>query len=395
MKGNRDRERIRLAYKGVLLFGVVSLFGDIIYEGARGVAPTYLDFLGASALVVGFAFGLGEFLGYGLRLLSGLLADTTRAYWLFFFLGYILLLSIPLIGFTSAWELVVALILVERVAKALRSPARDTLLSVISREVGAGKAFGLHELLDQVGAVLGPGIVAFMLFTTSNNYFYTFTSLFLPYLLLLAAIFTVYSKLKRYTIVAGGTDAKPVEKLGQGKGLSIEFKVYTLAVALNTMGLIHISLILYRASETMIPWIVSALYLLVQAVDAASALFSGYMYDKYGRKVLLTPFILSVFPSVMAVLGGQPFILTAALTFGFIYGMQESIYRAAVSDLTPVRWRGTAYGIFNAIYGLGFLLSGSIYGYFIKNNLVALSVVFAVSMQAIASTLLIKSISQE
>ena len=76
------------AYIGILLFGIVSLMGDVVYEGARGILPTYLKFLGASAVIVGLVGGLGDFLGYALRLVSGFLADTTRAYWFFIFLGY-------------------------------------------------------------------------------------------------------------------------------------------------------------------------------------------------------------------------------------------------------------------------------------------------------------------
>ena len=121
----------RVAYLGILLFGLVSLSGDLIYEGARGIIPAYLYSLGASALIVGMVSGLGEFLGYGLRLVSGYLADVTKAYWRLTVLGYLLLVSIPLLALTNNWQIAVILILIERFAKALRSPSRDTLLLVV------------------------------------------------------------------------------------------------------------------------------------------------------------------------------------------------------------------------------------------------------------------------
>ena len=182
------------AYAGILLLGIVSLLGDVVYEGSRGLVPGYLKFLGASAFIVGLVGGVGEFLGYAVRLVSGVLADTTRAYWLFIFLGYGLIASIPLLGLAGAWEIAIILVLLERLGKALRSPSRDTVLSIVSKDVGMGKAFGIHELLDQIGAVAGPLIVATLMLYSSNNYQLTFSFLLLPFLMLLAAL--VYTSRK-------------------------------------------------------------------------------------------------------------------------------------------------------------------------------------------------------
>jgi MFS-type transporter involved in bile tolerance (Atg22 family) len=158
------------AYVAILLLGIVSLLGDVVYEGSRGIVTPYLEFLGASAFAIAFFGRFGEFLGYALRLVSGRLADTTRAYWIFIFLGYGLIVSIPLLGIVGMWQIAVILVLLERIGKAVRSPSRDAVLSIVSRGVGTGKAFGIHELLDQIGAILGPLIVAGLMFYTSNNY---------------------------------------------------------------------------------------------------------------------------------------------------------------------------------------------------------------------------------
>jgi len=123
----------RSVYEAILLFGIVSLMGDIIYEGSRGIVPDYLKFLGASAVLVGFVSGLGEFLGYAIRILSGYLADTTKSYWLFTFIGYGLIMVVPLLSLSSTWTIAIILIVLERVGKAVRTPARDTLLSIIGR----------------------------------------------------------------------------------------------------------------------------------------------------------------------------------------------------------------------------------------------------------------------
>jgi len=377
--------KVKAAYVGILLFGLVSLLGDVIYEGARGIASPYLEYLGASAFLVGLTFGLGDFLGYALRLVSGYLADTTRAYWAFFLAGYALLISIPLLGVAKALPIAVLLILVERFAKALRSPARDTLLSVVSSEVGAGKAFGLHELMDQVGAVVGPAIVSAVLFST-GEYSLAFLALLFPYLLLVAATLTTYAKLKSVS------PAKGEKRSAKGRKLPLSFKLYCAAVMLNTMGLVPIALMLYEASYVLAAWLIPLAYLAAQLVDAVSALFAGYAYDKVGRAVLLVPFALSIVPSVLAVVGGLEHLVAAILTFGVVYGMQESVYRAAVSDLTPVEVRGTSYGIFNSICGLGFLASGAVFGYFIEVGATSVAIAYAIAMEVAALSLLLKSL---
>jgi MFS family permease len=363
--------------------------GDIVYEGSGGLIPDYLGFLGATGIIVGFVVGFGEFLGTSMRLVSGFLADTTRSYWLFIFLGYGLIISIPLLGIPLSIEMAIILVLLERLGKAFRSPSRDTVLSVVSRDVGAGKAFGIHELLDQIGAVVGPLLVAALMFYSNNNYSYTYSFLFIPFIILLAVLVYTYRKIGSKTIVAPSMAQERREKLSKA------FYIYTFAVLLNTVGLISGKLILFRASEILRPmqlqWIVPLVYLLIQGVDAPAALLSGYAYDKFGIKVLIAPFMLSIFPSLLAMGGNELLILIIAAVFsGLVLGMQESIYRAAVSELTPVSSRATAYGVFNAVYGLGELISGGIFGLLIFLSSPFILVGFyVVTTQFIAMTLLL------
>ena len=379
------------AYAGILLLGIVSLMGDIVYEGSRGLVPDYLKFLGVSAFIVGLVGGLGEFLGYAMRLVSGVLADTTRAYWLFIFLGYGLIASIPLLGLAGGWEIAVILVLFERLGKAFRAPSRDTVLSIVSKDVGAGKAFGIHELLDQVGAVAGPLIVATLMFYSSNNYKQTFSFLLLPFLMLLATLVYTYRKIGSKTI----TEAKTTH--GKDKALGKPFYIYTCAVMLNTVGLIPVALILYKASVILQPghqqWMVPLIYLLIQGVDASVALLSGYAYDKLGIKVLTLPFVLSLLPPLFTMVdSGLSTLIIASVFFGIVLGMQESIYRAAVSEFTPISSRGTAYGVFNTAYGVGFLISGGVYGLLMDFKApFTMTLLFAIFTQTTAITALLQT----
>ena len=260
------------AYGGIILLGIISLMGDIVYEGSRGLIPGYLKFLGATAFVVGLVGGIGEFIGYAFRLISGLLADNTRAYWLFIFLGYGLIMSVPLLGIAGSWEIAIILILLERLGKALRAPSRDTVLSIVGRNVGAGKAFGIHEFLDQIGAVTGPLIVTALMIHNSNNYQQTFCFLSLPFLILLVFLVYTYRRIGSRTVTGSKTfEARKV--------LGKPFYTYTFAVMLNTIGLIPVVLILYKASYILQPeeqqWMVPLIYLLIQGVDALIAPLSG------------------------------------------------------------------------------------------------------------------------
>ncbi len=381
------------AYFGILLLGIVSLMGDVVYEGSRGIVPSYLEFLGATALIVGLVGGLGDFLGYAVRLVSGFLADTTRAYWLFIFLGYGLIVSIPLLGLPLGLGIAVILVLLERFGKAFRSPSRDTVLSIISKDVGAGKAFGIHELLDQIGAILGPLMVAFLMLST-NNYSFTFSFLFLPFLVLLVVLAYTHKRIGSKTIVI-----EPQKIEGKREKLARPFYIYTFAVLLNTVGLIPYTLILYKASEILQPtqqWIVPLIYVLIQGVDAPMALIAGYAYDKFGIGFLVMPFLLSLFPPLLTMVGAElSTLIAAAIVFGLVLGTQESIYRAAVSELTPISSRGTAYGIFNTAYGVGFLISGALYGLLMELKPPFIAVIFYVSVTQIIATASLLSIRSE
>lgn len=348
---------LRKAYTGLIALGLVSLFGDIIYEGSRGVVPAFLRSLGASAFIVGVISGVGEAMNLALRLVSGSVADRTGAYWSLTLTGYTMILAIPLLAFAGRWEIAAVLILAERLGKAVRTPARDVILSECCREVGRGKAFGIHEFLDQIGAVLGPVLVSALLLA-SSSYRLTFLALLVPFSIMLAL-------LVRARRILG-----EVRRTGRAEGRfsSRDFGLYTASVGLNTLALIPAALILYQASGEMSAWAVALIYAFIQLVDAPTALLAGHLYDRLGQRILIIPFVLSIFPAPLTVLGGTAQLLSAAAVFGVVLGMQESVYRAFVADLVPIEKRGRAYGIFNSVYGLAALGSGIIYGVLLQTG---------------------------
>ncbi|MCL1898819.1 MAG: MFS transporter, partial [Micrococcales bacterium] len=149
------------AWRFVVTFGLVSLLGDVVYQGMRSISGPLLRDLGAAAVTVGIVTGLGEAAALLFRLASGPLADRSGNYWRWALLGYgITAVSVPLLGWSGAVWVAASLIVVERFGKAVRSPSKDALLAHATAATGRGKGFAVHKALDQFGAVLGPLAVA-------------------------------------------------------------------------------------------------------------------------------------------------------------------------------------------------------------------------------------------
>src|SRR6266568_101095 len=171
----------RRAILFIVFLGVVSLFGDMTYEGARSITGPYLGMLGVTATTIGIVSGFGELMGFGARLVSGYVGDRTGSYWTVTIVGYVLnLFAVPLIALAGAWQIAVVLIIAERTGRGIRAPVRDAMLSHAASQTGLGWGFGLHQALDQLGAVVGPLVVSSVLFV---GYQTAFAWLVIPALL--------------------------------------------------------------------------------------------------------------------------------------------------------------------------------------------------------------------
>ena len=382
-----DQDARKRAYVAILLMGFVSMLGDIVYESGRGVAPDYLYFLGASAFIVGLTSGVGELVGYGMRLVSGPLADRSHAYWFFIFLGYGLIVAVPLMGFTSSIWLVSVLVVLERLGKALRSPSRDAVVSVVSKGMGSGKAFGLHEFIDQIGAIVGPAFLGFVMLRTGNSFSFSLKSLFPFYLMMMVVLYLAYNRIR------GAVEEVRGQGIASEGELDRHFWAYSVAVLLNTIGLMPIALILYNGARILESseqlWLVPFLYVIVQLVDAPMALVSGYLYDRIGLKLLFVPFTLSILPFMFQFVAGLPGVVLACVSYGLVLGMQESTYRAAVSDIVSLGRRGSAYGFFNVFLGVGTFIGGVSFGYMLDASLSPFLILAFVVVSQVAAVILL------
>lgn len=357
----------------VLLFGLVSCFGDVVYEGARSANGQYFSLLGASATMMGVLYGAGEFLGYALRLVSGRICDATGRYWPLIIAGYGSLIVVPFMGLTDNLCILCALFLVERIGKALRNPPKDTVLSQLSeKKIGTGMVFGIQEALDQLGAFAGPLVFTFVFLktgeTTITAYQTGYTLLFVGVVLVVGAVVAAWRIVTNFHLVEDAADTpRPEDKPVSIFGLYMAFTFFASA------GLVAFSIIGFhlKSKGVIADSAITTLYAAAMVIDAAAALAIGRLYDLFkehsGRRTagLRTLFVIPVcsLGIPFLALSTNAWAAAAGLAlYGVVLGTHETIMRSAIADLTVFRKRGTAYGTFNVVYGLGFLAGSSVMG---------------------------------
>jgi MFS family permease len=366
----------RTAVKFIVLVGVVSLFSDMTYEGARSITGPYLAILGASATVVGIVAGLGELCGYGLRLVSGFLADKTGRYWAFTIAGYALnLFSVPLLALAGRWDLAAVLMIAERAGKALRTPARDAMLSRAVSGVGAGWGFGLHEALDQIGAIVGPILVALVL-ASRAEYQTAFAVLLAPALVAMGMLIvarTLYPRPRELEISVTSV---------QAHGFSRAYWLYLLGAMCVAAGYADFPLIAYhfQKTATLSPTWIPIWYAAAMAADGVAALGFGYLFDKKGIAVLILAAAISCLFAPLIFLGEPRFQFTGVILWGVGMGAQESLMRAVIPQMIPPDRRGVGYGTFNMGFGLAWFLGSALMGVLYDVSVPAL-VAFSVLVQ--------------
>ena len=376
----------------IMLLGIISFFSDFTHEGARSIYGSYLGLIGASALVISFTAGLGEFIGQALRLVTGWIADKTKKYWTMMIVGYAInLLAIPLLGLVgeSFWEVAIVLILLERVGKAIRAPAKSTLTSFTQPYLGAGKAFAINEALDQLGAFLGPLIVFFILSAkgggTLENYRFSFLILGIFAIVTLCILFFARYKYPN----PDQFEKKQVKRPGLSKMST--FVIYMIAIACIAMGFIDYPVIAFHLDSlqliesTRIP----LLYAMAMGVDAIAALLFGHMFDKKGLISLVYPILISGLTAPLILLvDGTWAIILGIICWGIGMGAQESILKAVVAKIVPKDYRARGYGVFATIFGLFWFLGSVIVGALYDTSLVGLTI-FVVSMEILGAIILI------
>jgi MFS family permease len=374
----------------VVGFGVVSALADVVYEGARSVIGPYLGSLGASALVVGLVTGAGEAAALVLRLFTGRLSDRTGRPWPQTLIGYALtVVCVPLVALTGNLTAAGLLYNGERVGKAVRTPARDTMLAHASAELGRGYAFGLHEALDQVGAMTGPLLIAATL-ALGGDYRLAFGLLAVPGAFALLALTRLHARAPDPLAWEPAARVSEKKRLRLEAALPRQFWLYAAFSAATMFGFSTWALLAFHLTHRHLlsGSLVPVLYALAMAAASVAAVVFGRLYDRVGLRGLLALPVLAAAVPLLSFSNRTGLFVLGAVVWGVGMGVHDSTMRAAVADLVPAHRRGAGYGTFTAVYGLAWLAGAVLIGWLYEHG-TTVATVFMVAVQAMALGVLI------
>jgi MFS family permease len=378
--------------KVFMALSLLSLFADIVYEGARSISGAYLNILAAPAIAAGI-LSLGELMSYVMRLVGGVVAQKAasgRTYWAIIFLGYASTLVVPLLALAGSWELALTLFFLERLGKGIRAPPRDVIIAEVTEGIGRGKGFGLHELLDQVGAITGPLIVSLVIALRGypEGYRAAFWIMWIPWILSMSMLMLAARLYPEPRVIAA---AKEKTSGSSKTTLNRRFWIFLAGSILTMLGFLHWGVISYYAQDSVKIGLLSAeeialLYLVAMAVDAAIALPIGALYDRLGVKsIIVAPISAALIAPSLFTTPGRPGFYISAVFWGFTMGIIETIMRAAIADIVPAEARSMAYGIYSFGIGLGWAASGMLLAYLYQVEAIMGIIAFCAIMEAAAA----------
>ncbi len=333
------------------------MFGAITYEGGASINGPFMASLGASAAAISITAGAGEFLGYSLRLLAGYAADKTGRYWAITFLGYVInLFAVPAMALAGNWQIAAGLVLAERIGRALRKPTVEAMLSYTTGELGKGWVYAVNTAMDEIGATIGPLLIALVLLL-HGDYRTGYAVLLFSVSLALAALIGARVSFPLPSRLEQGRTA-PARDFERGYWLAM------VAGAFFAAGLMSFELISYHLSSTNIisgPWI-PVLLALATAFGVVANLVLGKLYDQFGLPVLLAAVLLSALFSPLVFFGNAPLVVGGMLLWGIGYATQDTLLKAVIAGHLPEGKRNVAFGLYYAGYGVGWLLGSVVIG---------------------------------
>jgi MFS family permease len=375
-----SKQERKSAVRFIVCLGIVSLFADMTYEGAHSIIGPYLKDLGASATQVGIIAGLGEMIAASLRLFSGRLADRTRAYWTITTVGYFLnLVVVPGLAFAGSWKTAALFVVAERTGKGLRGPAKDVLLSDATKSVGHGWGFGLHTALDQTGAVLGPLFIAAIV-ARESHFGPAFLWLILPAFGAFAMLFVARA------MRPGETTAPPTPTVE--RRLPSVFWIYVAAAGLLACGFVDFPILAYHFQKTEMvkPATIPLFYAGAMGVTGLTALIFGRLFDRFGIRILALAIVVSLMALPLGFLGGPIAAGASVACWATGLGAQQATLRSGIAQVVSMNNRGSAFGAFNAVYGVLWFLGSVTMGLLYDYSLIAL-VIFGIVAQLAAAAM--------
>lgn len=352
----------------VWLLGWVSLATDAATEAIYPVLPFFLTrVLGAGAVSLGIVEGAAEAVSSLLKIISGRAADRLPAKRPLVLFGYgVSSLARPFIAITTSWTQVLAVRILDRVGKGIRSAPRDALLAAWATPDMRGRVFGFHRGMDHLGAVAGPLLASLFLFLYPGQYRALFALTIVPGALAVALILLVSEDglVKADRSSAAGPEPVPRDA-GGTPCLPRSFTQFMLVLGLFTLGNSTDAFLLLRLTDAagsvrFVPLMWAALHV----VKAGVSMMAGSWSDRIGRRrvIAIGWLIYAVVYAGFAASESLTPLIAWFMLYGSYFGFAEGAEKALVADLAPARSRGLAFGIYNAVLGLGSLAASVIFG---------------------------------
>jgi MFS family permease len=357
----------------VWLLGWVSFATDAASEAIYPLLPFFLtQVLGAGAISLGLVEGAAEAINSALKIVSGRLADRARSKRPLVVVGYAVSSAArPLIAIAQSWLHVFTIRLVDRVGKGIRGAPRDAMLAAWAQPSTRGAVFGFHRAMDHAGAVVGPILATLFLWAYPGEYRTLFALTIVPGLVAVVLIFFVREDTTATKPLAAGrgdeagADRARDSRDGSVVPLPSAYTRYMLVLALFTLGNSTDAFLLLKLSEAaggaqFMPLLWSALHI----VKASASVLGGRWSDRVGRRVAIGVGWL-IYAAVylgFAVLSSLPALVACFLAYGLYFGLTEGTERALVADLAPRSRRGFAFGVYQAVQGIGVLAASVVFG---------------------------------
>jgi len=357
---NQEENEAQLGFKNVIRLGYVSLLTDVSSEMIFAILPVFIvTQLGATVGVLGIIEGTAEAFNYLFRIFSGILTDRMSKRKPLVLLGYGLSsFAKPLFAVATSWIQALAVRVVDRAGKGMRTSPRDALISDSIKKSQAGKAFGVHESLDQVGAVLGP-LIAFVAipFIAIRGIFWLS---FIPGLgSLIILLFFVKDSRRSSEKRNVFASARIV--------LNREFVLLLAALSVFAVGAYDYSFILLDASalgvtESNIPLVYTVLNLATVILSVPV----GVLADRIGKaKTLIIGYFVFLITSAAGLVlsGSWVYAFLIAFLFGGYFSISDAVSRALIPDFTKPELKGTGYALYYVMAGLCSFISNSVFGF--------------------------------
>jgi MFS family permease len=355
-------QRTRLP-RPVWLVSWTSFFTDTASEAVYPIMPLYLTrVLGGTAMAIGVIEGAAEALNSLLKIVTGRLSDRWRARKPFVVAGYCVSTAArPLVALATSWTHVLLVRLADRVGKGVRSAPRDALLAAWSTSSNRGYVFGLNRSMDHAGAIVGPLLASLFLWFCPDQFRMLFALTIVPGVLAVLMLLPVPDV--RADAAESRADGAGPSSAEAGP-LGVRFYRFLGVVLLFSLGNSTDAFLLLRLSDTGVgaAWI-PITWAALHVVKAVMSPIGGLVSDRMSRRGV----IASGWLVYAAVYGGFAVASRAAtlvplfLVYGVYYGLTEGVEKAVVADLAPAASRGTAFGAYHAVIGVGALFASLVF----------------------------------